>query len=728
MIDLSSLNEEQKKAVLDPHQYIRVVAGAGSGKTRVLTTRIVHLIQDEQVPAWRILAITFTNKAANEMKERIRHMLGEEAGLPWVSTIHSFCVRVLREDIAVMGWPRNFTVLDAEDQKAIVREAYKELNLSAQDLSYGSCLDYISGRKYADILPAKALEMAKGYFGEEKKAKVYAFYQKRQEELYALDFDDLILWTVRMFHRFDEILAKWQRRYSHIHVDEFQDIDARQYELIRQLTGTANSLYVVGDPDQTIYTWRGADVNIILNFTRDFPTAETIFLNQNYRSTSCILNGANSVIRNNRNRMKKDLFTTRESNEKIIHHASGDDELEALYVADTIRDLHAHGKRYKDIAVLYRSNYLSRSLEKGLLDEQIPYVIFGGIRFYERQEVKDALCYMRMVTRGDDLALRRILNVPRRGLGSKTLDTLAARAGEEGCSMYEVMKKEKLFAPRVQQKLDAFTAMVERWRRVEEQEHPEAVKLFQMIMTDSGYQKMLEENHETDRLENLKELIDDMEEFHRNNPDSTLEEYLQVVALYGDRDETLASDYVQLMTVHAAKGLEFDTVFVTDMNEGVFPNERAMRDSTKGIEEERRLAYVAFTRAKNHLYITEAGGYSYILQRVRTTSRFIEEIDAEYIEHEGAVENKKSFSPWGGEEENTQPRLYRASLAASSGPPVSGSARFHKGDLVMHSKFGEGVVISCTGGIATIAFPYPYGVKKIAASHPSLTRREDLKN
>ena len=389
---------------------MRVIAGAGSGKTRVLTMRIAHLIEDEDVRETRILAITFTNKAANEMKERIRKMLPDRLYEPWISTIHSLCVRILREDIMTMGYPRNFTIMDAEDQKSVLKEAYKQLNIDASSHSYGSMLDYISNNKTADISVERAKDLAGGFYDEAVKAKVYEYYIRRQEALFALDFDDLILWTVRMFKRFDEVLNKWQRRFEYILVDEFQDIDAVQYKLITLLTGSQNSLYVVGDPDQTIYTWRGADVNIIMNFTKDYPDAKTIILNENYRSTEAILNGANSVIKNNRHRVKKDLYTTRKSDEKITHYASASDEYQAAWIAQKIADMHRKGKSYRDIAILYRSNYLSRSLEKGLLDARIPYIIYGGIRFYERQEVKDALCYLRMVAGADDLALMRILN------------------------------------------------------------------------------------------------------------------------------------------------------------------------------------------------------------------------------------------------------------------------------------------------------------------------------
>ena len=575
MIDLNSLNENQKQAVLDDSQYMRVIAGAGSGKTRVLTMRIAHLITDRHVRANRILAITFTNKAANEMKERIRNILPDLEYTPWISTIHSLCVRILREDITAMGYPRNFTILDADDQKAVVREAYKQIGMDASDCPYAAILGYISNNKSAGITAEGAMNLAGSVRSEQDKAKVYEYYLDRQKALSALDFDDLILWTVRMFDRFDDILEKWQNRFMYILVDEFQDIDAVQYRLITHLCGTQNSLYVVGDPDQTIYTWRGADVNIIMNFTKNYPDAKTIILNENYRSTDMILNGANSVIRNNRHRVEKDLFTNTKSEEKITHYSSPSDESEAAWIASKISEMHRKGKPYHDIAILYRSNYLSRSLEKGFLDARIPYIIYGGLRFYERQEVKDALCYLRMVTAADDLALNRILNRPRRGIGNKTMDMISESSREQGITMYEVLKQNEIFSGKTKNTIGRFVAMVEKWR-TDAAMGMDIRKLFEEVIEDSGYKAMLEAANETERIENLKELIDDAREFARDNPDSSLDEYLQLVSLYGDREETLSADYVQLMTVHAAKGLEFDTVFVSDMNDGIFPNERAM--------------------------------------------------------------------------------------------------------------------------------------------------------
>ena len=736
MVQISDLNANQREAVLDDSKYLRIVAGAGSGKTRVLTMRIVHLIEEENVYPNKILAITFTNKAANEMKERIRQMLQNEVTEPWISTIHSLCVRILREDITCMGWPKNFTVLDADDQKTILKEAYKQLEIDANTYPFGSMLDYISNNKGAEISVDRAFELAGDFSGDKTKAEVYKYYVKRQNDMYALDFDDLILWVVRMFKTYSEVLTKWQNRFFYIHVDEFQDIDKIQYKLIKQLTGPFNHLYVVGDPDQTIYSWRGADVNIIMNFEKDFKGVKTIMLNENYRSTSCILNGANSVIRNNKNRLDKELFTSRTSNEKITHFASASDEYEAAYVANKISELHRNGKAYKDIAVLYRSNYLSRSIEKALLDQRIPYIIYGGLRFYDRQEVKDALCYLRLVVIGDDLALQRVINKPKRGIGNKTMELIADTARNENKTMLEVLETENIFSGKAKVTLNDFVNKVNRWKKMAESKKIETFALFETILDESGYKAMLEEDHETDRLENLKELIDDIKEFTENYPDSSLDEYLQQVSLYGDREETMSGDYIQLMTVHAAKGLEFDTVFVTDMNDGIFPNERAMNEGSRGVEEERRLAYVAFTRAKNKLYLTEAGGFSFILQRARQTSRFIKEIDDEYIENTGvgneehdAFRNRQTL--YGQRRENTfyereeKRELYSFSEKGeveSIKREVSSSG-YKTGDHLTHVKFGEGVVISCKGGIVEIAFPYPYGVKKIAAGHPSLKKK-----
>ncbi len=714
---LDGLNPNQKEAVLSTDQYLRVIAGAGSGKTRVLTTRIANLVLERNVYPSKILAITFTNKAANEMKERIKKILGDPSGAVWISTIHSLCVRILREDIQSMGMPRNFTVMDQDDQKTILKEAYKEHGIDKSAISFGSMLDYIGNNKGAEITVDRAYVLAGSFTGEKSKAKVYEYYCNRQKELYALDFDDLLLVTVKMFKMFSEIRAKWAKRFNYIHVDEFQDIDKVQYELIAQLAGTENSICVVGDPDQTIYTWRGADVNIIMNFEKDYQPCRTIILNENYRSTENILNGANSLIKCNKNRIDKDLYTNRKDPEKISHYISAGEEYEASWIANKISEGHRAGKRYRDFAILYRSNYLSRAIEKGLLDEHVPYIIYGGVKFYERAEIKDALCYLRMISGNDDLALQRVINKPKRGLGNKTMDTIFERAREKNCSMYEVLRDEELFSGKAQATISSFVTMIERWKNMVSQKA--VFELLEMVIDESGYRRMLEDDKETERLENLKELINDVQSFTINYPESTLDEYLQLVSLYGDKDESLDGDYVQLMTVHAAKGLEFDTVFVCGLSDGIFPNERAMAEGNRGVEEERRLAYVAFTRARNKLYLTESSGFSYILSKARVRSRFIDEVEEDYVEHLGATFDYGKPKDFVVTENSPINKPVPQMMPKSTEP----ATRWKKGEQVTHGKFGDGIVLKFEGGFLEIAFPYPHGVKKIMATHPSIKKK-----
>lgn len=715
MTILDGLNDNQRQAALDESQYLRIIAGAGSGKTRVLITRITHLIQDRGVYPNHILAITFTNKAANEMKERITKMLNDENTEVWISTIHSLCVRILREDIASLNYPRNFTILDTEDQKAVLKEAYKALDVDKQKISFASALNYISANKGQEVSPSKAIEFAGNIEMDLKKAYIYDFYTTRLNQIYALDFDDLLLYTVRLFAKWPEILSKWNRRFRYIHVDEFQDIDMIQYRLIKMLAGEKNYLYVVGDPDQTIYTWRGADVNIIMNFEKDFKPLKTIILNQNYRSTNAILNGANSLIKYNKNRYEKELFTQAEGGTKIVHQSLANEEYEAYWVASIIKQLEKKGIDYKDIGILYRSNYLSRALEKAFVEHHIPYIIFGGTRFYERAEIKDALSYLRMILMNDDLAFKRVINTPKRGIGNKTIDTIYDVAMEKGITMYEVVREYSLFSGKTKTAIDDFVSKVESWKN--RYGAMEIEDILQMCLEESGYRFQLEEAKETERLENIKELINDIEGFQENYPDSTLEEYLQLVALYGDKSQYESGRFVQLMTIHAAKGLEFDYVFVIGLSDGVFPSERSMADGLKGVEEERRLAYVAMTRAKKQLYLSDASGFSYVLNRPRVTSRFVNEIDEEHIERMNKkAEMKKEEKIVIRTDENRANQSSQAIKQAST-------TRYKKGNQVVHTMYGEGVIISITDDILQVAFNYPHGLKKISTKFKGLTKK-----
>jgi len=709
MVKYSELNENQKQAVVDEAKHLRIVAGAGSGKTRVLTMRIVYLIEKLNVLPKNILAITFTNKAAKEMKKRILEMLGDQGSGATISTIHSLCMRILQIDIDALGYPKNFTVIDADDQKQILKEAYKLLDIEKKDYSYSTVLDYIANNKYERIEPSRALEMTYGDFRLTKKAQVYEYYQKRLNDIYGLDFDDLILWTTRLFKEYPEKREKWAKKYQYIHVDEFQDIDKEQYLLIKQLSSYHDNVYVVGDPDQTIYTWRGADVNIIVNFDKDFKDTKTIILNENYRSTNNILSGANSLIKYNKARVDKDLFSSKGDGEKIKHKTLPGEMEEAYFVCNEVNRLVAEGNKLNDMAVLYRSNYLSREMEKVLIETHIPYVIYGGIRFYERMEVKDILSYLRLIVTGDDLAFQRVINQPKRGIGQKTVDAIFEIAQNNKISMYEVIK-QGLYAKQ-SNTLDNFVNMVEKWK-VDVQEK-ELELLLQDVLIDSGYRAMLEKDNETERLENVKSLIDDIKEYSENYPGSTLADYLSMISLYTDKAMEEVGDALNLMTIHSAKGLEFDSVFVIGMSEGIFPSERSMAEGMKGLEEERRLAYVAYTRAKTRLYLLESNSFSFVINGSKSVSRFIDEIDDKYIEH---LNPKKQYSTSVFDEE---PLVINERVTQA----LKVKETYRNGDSVIHSIFGEGIVISIEADILSIAFPYPHGVRRIKADHPSIRKK-----
>lgn len=711
MVSYSSLNDKQKEAVIDDSKHLRIIAGAGSGKTRVLTMRIAYLIEQKHINPKNVLAITFTNKAANEMKNRISEMLGEAGDGAFISTIHSLCVRILKEEIGVFGYPKNFTIVDGDDQKTILKEAYKEFNIDKKDLSYGSALDYIANCKYEELSYEKAMDQA---YGEKKlvdKANVYKYYDERLKSLYALDFDDLILFTVRLFKLHKDILKKWSSKFIYIHVDEFQDIDKTQYELIKLLSSTHDNVYVVGDPDQTIYTWRGADVNIIVNFDKDFKNTKTIILNQNYRSTNNILEGANSLIKYNKSRVPKDLFSENGDGDKIVHKTLPDETSEAYYIVSCIQSLLKQGYEYNDIAILYRSNYLSREVEKVFIENRIPYVIYGGIRFYERMEVKDILSYLRLIVTGDDLAFQRVINQPKRGIGQKSIDTIFSLAKENNISMYEVVK-QGLFAKN-QSVLESFVDMVERWKSSLDGKPLEEV--LTDVFEQSGYRSMLEKENETERIENVKSLIDDIKDYQETYPGSTLADYLSMISLYTDKANTDGSASVSLMTIHASKGLEFKVVFVVGLSEGIFPSERTMLEQ-KGVEEERRLAYVAYTRAKEKLTLTDTSSFSYVVNSAKTTSRFVNEIDEKYIEHldKSVVKQQSVFDV---------PFTTKISSIEPKKEVPRRPSRYRKSDVVIHKIFGEGVVVKCDGDFVTVAFSYPHGTKTIKADHPSIRKK-----
>lgn len=759
---LEQLNKPQLEAVQCVDHHLRIIAGAGSGKTRVVTTRIAYLINDCGVYPNKVLAITFTNKAAREMKERVEGMLGDVAKAVAISTIHSFCVRLLREDILELGYPRNFTILDGDDQKSILRDAYKQLHIDVKSYSYNSVLAYISNNKTNFIDATMAKASAGKWAGEQVKADVYAFYEKRLKDMYALDFDDLLVFAYRILNSNEEVRSKWQRRFTYLHVDEFQDVDHLQYSIIRLLVKEGSYLCVVGDPDQTIYTWRGAQVDIIMNFERDFSDSRTVILNENYRSTQQILNVANALIKNNRNRIDKDLFTNIEGEDNIVHFTAMDDTNEPVWVAGKIMSLHHGGENYRDIAILYRSNFLSRGLEKALLDFHIPYRIYGGVRFYDRAEIKDALSYLRLLAPYDEqdpkalyknLAVKRIINSPKRGIGAKTLEAIEQQASADDCNMYDVLCKYTAGKGKARANIQAFVSMIENCRSMVDTISID--QLLEMVLEDSGYLQMLRDDKEIERLENIKELISDISNYVTLHPEGTLIEYLQEISLYSDKEEWENGDYVQLMTIHAAKGLEFDNVFVYSLCEGIFPNERSVGEGGQdALEEERRLAYVAFTRAKKRLFLSDSYGYSYVLDKIKTTSRFIKELPQDCIEEVGAKPRNvfsEDIDTFSGNDflsmqdnfvqhrpedtrafaKQAEKQLFEACVADSMDdmplkkkdrkPKKKGTIR--KGDLVHHDVFGDGVVIKLEEELATIAFEQKFGIRKIMVKHPALSKK-----
>lgn len=721
-----NLNAKQYEAMTTIDQHVRIIAGAGSGKTRVVTSRIAYLIEQCHVSPHHILAITFTNKAAREMKERVEKMLPHLDSSVKISTIHSFCMRLLREDIYVLGYPRNFTVLDSDDARSVLKDAYKLMQIDVKAYSYASMLAYISGNKTAFVSPSTALKMAKFDEKEQIRAKVYEYYQKRLKEMYALDFDDLLIFAHDVLQKDESIRFKWQRRFRYIHVDEFQDVDVLQYNIIKMLCGEHTCLCVVGDPDQTIYTWRGADVSIILRFDRDFQ-AKTVVLNENYRSTPTILNAANAVISNNRNRIEKALYTSNPDEGKIVYYNASDEQLQPTWVAAKVAALHHDKVAYNQIAILYRSNYLSRSLEHALHEHRIPYRIYGGLRFYERMEIKDALSYLRLLLpksdedqheKWKDLAIKRVINTPKRGIGAKSMEKLEAFAQANDMNMFDALLHDGIFSGKAKSEVSRFSRIIQAYQQKVDQialDH-----LLESLLEEVGYIAMLQADKEIERIENIKELIEDIAHYVEEHPDGTLEEYLQEISLYTDREEIDSADCVQLMTIHAAKGLEFDHVFVYELCDGVFPSKRSMEESGKaGLEEERRLAYVAFTRARKKLYLSSSSGYSFVMDGAKLPSRFIREIPEEYLQDL----MKKPKPTMARPTPTPRSQMTQQATASSEGTGRRSGGKIKKGDKVVHASFGEGVVVRVDQNIATIAFSAKYGIRKLMVNHPSLQKK-----
>lgn len=705
---MNILNKEQYKAVTTNSQYVRVNAGAGSGKTRVLASRIAFLIDQFGISEHSILAITFTNKVAKEMKERVCKMLEKENTYVSISTFHSFCVRVLRENISVLeeGYNSRFTIIDDEDQEKIIKEIIKESNVSKEYFPPKKVLGYICTQKSEGHEPSDLENSASFSYESKIYLELYKLYDEYLHKHQYLDFDDLLMKAVKILYHHKDIRAKWQRRFQYILVDEFQDTNDIQYDLLRLLCSPETSLFVVGDPDQTIYTWRGANVNLILNFDKDFPNTEDIVLFQNYRSTKSILHSANKLITNNVNRLKKDLLSNQEDGEKVLYFQASNAENEAKWVLDKINEIRALNKEvnYKDFTILYRSSYYSRALETELINYKYPYRIFGGIRFFQRKEIKDVLAYLRLVVNhNDEQALLRIINEPKRGVGDKSISNLKVDSKTQDISIYEIVKgnvnkfkKKELisnFVDGIEQTKESFSTLEDR---------SNFSLIFDWLLKKVGYMEYLENEDEADRLDNVKELKQYLQNLYVNNPDLTLNDILQDVQLYSAQDDMENGDYISLMTVHTAKGLEFPYVFIVGASENVFPNARALEESKYGVEEERRLFYVAITRAMKKLFICDNMDFDFTSKGNKRTSRFVKEL-GDTCKRVNPP-RKDYFSSDFDKLFIDEPRYKKPEPRVSDMLSDKVTQDFRRGQLVEHIAFGEGIIIDIEGEGLRIAF------------------------
>lgn len=725
---LDNLNPEQKKAVDCLDGPLLVMAGAGSGKTRVLTYRIANLIA-QGISPWNILAITFTNKAANEMKSRAEKLIGESAKNVVLSTFHSFCARLLRREIKITGkFTSSFAIYDASDSKNLVKQCVKELKLD--DKRFDSVQNKISELKNELITPEKFKEkLSYGGGGnyEANVAMIYELYQKKLQMNNALDFDDLIFKTVDLFRNYPNILEKYQERFQYILVDEYQDTNVAQYVLTNLLAAKYKNLCVVGDADQSIYGWRGADMRNILNFESDYPNAKVITLEQNYRSTKTILRAANAVIQNNLDRKPKNLRTLNEIGERIKLFSCETDRLEAATVAQEIKRLVTNEHfSYNEIALLYRTNAQSRMFEEKFMNSEIPYIIIGGLKFYDRKEIKDILAYLHVIANPhDDLHIMRIINTPKRGIGSTNLSRITEFATVQELSIMQVIADKKLlaqmdFSPKFRANLQAFAAMMMSF--TESAKNLPVDKLINTVLDESGYMQMIQDGikegkeENISREENLGTFVDSAKEFLEMNPTGTLQDFLNHVALITDIDTLDENDSrVRLMTVHAAKGLEFPVVFIVGMEDGIFPHAMSF-GSEEELEEERRACYVAITRAKKKLYITAADTrMSFGKMHFQEISRFLEEIPEACVESFGirAKPTQKNFVPPSTYKPPTAHRPAQVKPPEKKSPPIT----LHVNDIINHKKWGLGTVMEIEKGYVTISFANPeIGKKKLVIS------------
>ena len=682
---LQELNESQLEAVTSTEGFIRVIAGAGSGKTRALARRFAYLVNEIGILPGNILCVTFTNKSANEMRQRIHNLTGDN-DTGYISTFHSFCVSVLQEDSHALQYPKSFLVLDNSDIDSMLKIIYEERGLTLRNMTFSKARDMIEIRKifkepeyYLDMLNMSLDTLRQKYLTATEPSDIIFYgYLYQEKKCFGLDYNDLIKFTLYIFEQNEAVKIKWQQRLEYIMIDEFQDIDELQYKLMSVLCGYHKNLFIVGDPDQTIYTWRGANVRYLLDFDKIFPSVKTIMMMQNYRSTPQIVSVVNDLIDKNKFRIKKNLMPTIADGRKVICHHADTSEREAIWIAEQIQALHGEGISYREITVLYRAHYITRIVEEVFLREKIPYAIYSGVQFFNRMEIKDALAYLRLIAYKDDLAFLRVVNVPKRNLGERRIKFLQEYAVKHQCSLYialETNLDNEIFKGT---KAAQFVALIENFAA--NYAERQISELLAAILNESGYEKMLRTEGSQERLDNLAELKQSVYEYETScGEESTLEHYLSHVALFTNNDAADNSDKVKLMTVHSAKGLEFPYVFLCAMNEGVFPSKKT--DTIQKMEEERRLAFVAMTRAQKGLYLSEAEGRNFD-GSPRYPSRFLLDIEPALLDYtqkpqEGLIIETKDYlvinERYLADEEN------QLSLAV--------------GQRVKHNIFGSGTVV-----------------------------------
>ena len=682
---LQGLNASQLEAVTSTEGFIRVIAGAGSGKTRALARRFAYLVNEIGILPGNILCVTFTNKSANEMRQRIHNLTGDN-DTGYISTFHSFCVSVLQEDSHALQYPKSFLVLDNSDIDSMLKIIYEERGLTLRNMTFSKARDMIEIRKlikepkyYLDMLNMSLDTLRQKYLTATEPSDIIFYgYLYQEKKCFGLDYNDLIKFTLYIFEQNEAVKIKWQQRLEYIMIDEFQDIDELQYKLMSVLCGYHKNLFIVGDPDQTIYTWRGANVRYLLDFDKIFPSVKTIMMMQNYRSTPQIVSVVNDLIDKNKFRIKKNLMPTIADGMKVICHHADTSEREAMWIAEQIQALHGEGTSYREITVLYRAHYITRIVEEVFLREKIPYAIYSGVQFFNRMEIKDALAYLRLIAYKDDLAFLRVVNVPKRNLGERRIKFLQEYAVKHQCSLYislETNLDNEIFKGT---KAAQFVALIKNFAA--NYAERQISELLAAILNESGYEKMLRTEGSQERLDNLAELKQSVYEYETScGEESTLEHYLSHIALFTNSDAADNSDKVKLMTVHSAKGLEFPYVFLCAMNEGVFPSKKT--DTIQKMEEERRLAFVAMTRAQKGLYLSEAEGRNFD-GSPRYPSRFLLDIEPALLDYtqkpqEGLIRETKDYlvinERYLADEEN------QSSLAV--------------GQRVKHSIFGSGTVV-----------------------------------